>query len=128
MEQQSKETKKQQKQFALEQKQHRVEWLKDIIKQEKFEFTYIREYDPEFGLNQFGGAVVCWKMPERKNTRMLEVSISWCHDFERFNKVDGRYFAAQNYMIGQKLFFKLPDVDLSISEKLRIIFDNGFQY
>ena len=119
--------------MARRAREEKHEQLKAMIADHKLEFTYIRNYgdaDPELGEaqepDQYGGAVVCWKMPSRPNARMLEVSIAWCHDLEKFDKVLGRFEAASNYISGKRTTFKLMPGEACISAKLKDIFENGF--
>lgn len=103
--------------------------LKIMIDKHDLQFTYIRNMDDEEEGGepyQHGGAVVCWKMPEKPGTRMLEVSIAWCHDNERFDKMEGRYRAAKNYLDGKCVLFKLLPGDEGMSDKLKEVFTNGF--
>lgn len=112
--------------MARRAREEKHEQLKAMIADHKLEFTYIRSYDEEGNPNQYGGAVVCWKMPSRLNARLLEVSVAWCHDLEKFDKVLGRFEAASNYISGKRVLFKLTPDEVCISSKLKDVFENGF--
>ena len=95
-------------------------------------FTYIRhreDVDGEVVPFQYGGAVICWRMPARpETTRMIEVSISWCKEDEKFDKVLGRSFALKAFLEGKRTMFRLSAGPASISSRLQEIFDVGFTY
>lgn len=124
--------------LAAEQKKARHAWLKDAVLAEKLQFTYIRNYVASTDVDAegdevevtrpatHGGVVVCWQMPKKPTDRMLEVAIAWCHENERFDKIEGRYTAAKNFLEGKRVLFKLDPGAESISAKLVFIFENGF--
>jgi hypothetical protein len=115
------------KEQARRERKQRHDELKTMVADHALEFTYIRNFDEDSEQPyQFGGAVVCWQMPEKPYARMLEVSIAWCHDNERFDKIEGRFRAAQYFVNGHTVLFKLLPGQECISEKLKAVFENGF--
>lgn len=102
-------------------------FIKDAVTEHGLYFTYIRNRTDGGVPFRHGGAVVCWKMPEFGNkSRIVAVSIAWCHDNELFDKVEGRYAAVKNYLYGRVADFKLAPGRDSISSRIVEVFNSGF--
>lgn len=112
--------------LARRAREEKHEQLKAMIADHKLEFTYVRNHDEDGNPDQYGGAVLCWKMPARPTDQVISVSIAWCHELEKFDKVLGRFEAASEYLQGHHAKFKLAPGHDSISSKLCEVFETGF--
>lgn len=82
--------------------------LQDFRATEAVQFIHVR---PSCATSQFGGGVTicCDALSRHLAWNIVEISVSWCHPGESFNKLDGCYRAMLNWMADRCILMRVAD-------------------
>lgn len=90
--------------------------LATLVADNDLQFVYIRDFDFStviyYGdnavVNPKGGTVVAYKVP-RGGGNIVEVATSICHKNDIFDKLEGKFMAANNFASGKRIKVKLAE-------------------
>lgn len=114
-----------------EERQKKKVFIAEAVAMEKLNHSYCRSvmvYDKNGnflgtnGPSQYGGVTVVWTMPLRETDNMITCSIATCSPKDKFDKVEGRFNAINNWFAGKCFQLRLPAVPGTISERLDRLF------
>lgn len=58
--------------------------------------------------NLKGGLTLAYTCPKRKGSKIILVSVALCNASDTYNKVDGRYYSAKEYMEKRYIRVRVP--------------------
>lgn len=88
--------------------------LAALVKDHELQFVYLRrrvwdEYEVNWSEpDPYGGVVIAYKVP-RGGGNVVEVSTSLCSEKDLFDKLEGKFLAANNFASGAKIKVKLAE-------------------